>query len=43
MTEEQNTLEIFRNLDPAVLNAYYDALEDHYEPEEWDYDGFYHY
>ena len=25
--EEKNTLEVFRNLDPAVLNAYYDALE----------------
>ena len=29
--------------DDNYFNDYFDELEDHYEPEEWDYDGFFHY
>lgn len=30
-------------LDDEYFENYFDELEDRYEPEEWDYDGFYHY
>lgn len=42
MTEEQyfNNLIAHRE---RFEDDYYDELEDRYEGDEWDYDGFYHY
>ena len=36
VTEKQNTM-----FDEDYFDAYYDELEDRYEGDEWDYDGFY--
>ncbi len=49
VTENVNTMteeEYFNRLideRERYVDDYYDALEDRYEGDEWDYDGFFHY
>jgi len=49
VTEKQNTMteeEYFNRLideRERYVDEYFEALEDRYEGDEWDFDGFYHY
>lgn len=49
VTEKQNTMTEEEYFDRLIaereryVGDYYDALEDRYEGDEWDYDGFFHY
>ena len=42
MTEEQYFNNLIAHAE-RFKDDYYDELEDRYEGDEWDFDGFYHY
>lgn len=49
VTENANTMTEEEYFDRLIaereryVDEYYDALEDRYEGDEWDYDGIFHY